>query len=424
MSDCFLSIGIRDPSAGNTGVGFRVSDARHHLYVMGKTGSGKTVLLRNLILQLLVHGHGIGVLDPHGDMVESLLDVIPKERSGELIHFHPGDGSYPLGLNPLSGVESAQRPLVVSGVLEALKNLWPDSWGPRMEYILQNTVAALLHAENTSLLGVNRMLVDNNYRRWVVNQVSDPFIREFWEKEYAGYDARFRREAIAPIQNKLGQFCLHPLVRNVIGQVKARVSISQVMDRGQIFLANLSKGQLGADKVGLLGSLLVSQFQTAAMARSKIPEEMRRDFFLVIDEFQNFTTEAFASILAEARKYRLNLILSHQYLDQLSEPVRNAVFGNVGSMVCFRPGYRDAVAMADEFEQTYRPSQFLELGRFRVFARLMAEGQQEPPVRLRTHPPVEGRFSNRDRLVRASRERFGMPREVIEDKLSRWLRDR
>ena len=421
MNEPRITIAKHYYSSGNVGFGFSPSDARHHCHIIGKTGSGKTALLRNLILQHIAQGHGVGVIDPHGDLVESLLEAIPPERTRDLLYFHPGDRDHPVGLNPLAGVLPAQRPLIVSGIIEALKNLWPDSWGPRMEYILQNAISALLHVENASLLGINRLLTDAAYRRWVVRQVTDPFVRKFWEEEYESYDARFRREAIAPIQNKLGQFCLHPLVRNVLGQVKARLSLSHVMEHSQIFLANLSKGQLGADKSALIGSLLVSQFQAAAMARATLPEEERKDFFLFIDEFQHFTTEAFASLLAEARKYRLNLTLSHQYLDQLSEPVRTALFGNVGSTICFRVGYRDAEWLCEEFEQTYSATQFLELGRFAILARLTRDNQQDPPIRGRTYPPIEGVFSDREKLIRVSRERFGMPREVIEDKLHRWL---
>ena len=421
MNESRITIARHYYSSGNAGFGFSPSDARHHCHILGKTGSGKTALLRNLILQHIAQGHGVGVIDPHGDLVEGLLEMIPPERTRDVLYFHPSDQEHPVGFNPLAGVEPAQRPLIVSGIVEALRNLWPDSWGPRMEYILQNAIAALLHVENSSLLGINRLLTDAAYRRWVVRQVTDPFVRKFWEEEYESYDARFRREAIAPIQNKLGQFCLHPLVRNVLGQVKARVSLPHVMEHSQIFLANLSKGQLGTDKSALLGSLLVSQFQAAAMARAALPEEERKDFFLFIDEFQHFTTEAFASLLAEARKYRLNLTLSHQYLDQLSEPVRTALFGNVGSTICFRVGYRDAEWLSEEFEQTYSATQFLELGRFELFARLTQGNQQHPPIRGRSYPPVEGVFNDRNKLIRVSRERFGMPREVIEEKLRRWL---
>lgn len=311
--------------------GISAVDQRQHLYVIGKTGSGKTTLLRNMIVQHIGLGHGVGLIDPHGDLAEELLHHIPPHRADHLVYFNPGDIEYPIGLNLLTNVAPDDRHLVASGVVSAFKGIWHDSWGPRLEYILYNAVAALLDCPNTSLLGVNRMLTDDKYRSWVICQIKDPFIRAFWAEEYAGYDPRFQREAIAPIQNKIGQFLLNPVIRNILGQVKTKVSIPFVMDNGRLFVANLSKGQLGHDKANLLGSLLVTHFQLAAMARANRPESERRDFALVIDEFQNFSTDVFASILAEARKYRLCLTLSHQYIDQLTLPVRQAVFGNVGT---------------------------------------------------------------------------------------------
>jgi type IV secretory pathway TraG/TraD family ATPase VirD4 len=245
---------------------------------------------------------------------------------------------FPVALNLLANVPKEERPLVASGIVGAFKSIWPDSWGPRMEYILYNAIAALLDCQNTSLLGVNRMLTDDKYRAWVIRQIKDPFIKEFWEDEYARYDERFRREAIAPIQNKLGQFLLNPVIRNILGQVKCKVSFSHIMDNQRIFIANLAKGKIGHDKANLLGSLLTTQFQLAAMRRASQPEHERRDFYLFIDEFQNFTTDSFAAILAEARKYRLCLTLSHQYIDQIPLPIRQAVFGNVGTLFSFRVG--------------------------------------------------------------------------------------
>ena len=239
---------------------------------------------------------------------------------------------------------------MASGIVGAFKNLWPDSLGPRMEYILHNAVAALAHCPNTSLLGVNRLLTDANYRHWVIQQVTDPFLRDFWQNEYESWDARFQREAIAPIQNKVGQLLLSPILRNIFGQVRSQVSIPFVMDHGRIFIANLAKGQIGHDKANLLGSLLVTQFQLAAMARGRQPESERRDFYLFVDEFQNFATESFASILTEARKYRLCLTLSHQYIGQLHENVRDAVFDNVGTLVSFRIGHSEAEVLCAEYQ--------------------------------------------------------------------------
>ena len=301
MDETFSHIGIRDGWGGEYPVSLSLSDRRQHLYLIGKTGTGKTTLLRNLIVQHLAAGHGVGLIDPHGDLAEELLDCIPPNRADDLVYFNPGDLDFPIGLNLIANVAPDDRHLVASGIVGAFKSIWRDSWGPRLEYILYNAIAALLDCPNTSLLGVNRMLTDAAYRRRVVSKVRDPFVRAFWTDEYEQYDPRFQREAIAPIQNKLGQFLLNPVVRNILGQVRAKVSIPFMMNTGRIFIANLSKGKLGADKSGLLGSLLTTQFQLAAMARVNQPEHQRRDFYLFIDEFQNFTTDAFVGILSEAR---------------------------------------------------------------------------------------------------------------------------
>ena len=346
---------------------------------------------------------------------------IPPKRADHLCYFNPSDLEYPVGLNLLANVAPDARHLVASGIVSAFKGIWRDSWGPRLEYILYNAVAALLDCSNISLLGVNRMLTDDNYRARVVAQIKDPFIRAFWVEEYAGYEPRFQREAIAPIQNKLGQFLLNPVIRNILGQVKNKVSIPFIMDDGRLLIANLSKGQLGHDKANLLGSLLATQFQLAAMARAKRPETKRRDFYLFIDEFQNFSTDAFASILAEARKYRLCLTLSHQYIDQLSLPVRQAVFGNVGTLIAFRVGHADAEVLEKEFGKTYPASALADLERYEAVVKLLEDGTNREPFRARMLPPVENRVGRKEKLIARSRERFAVPRASVEEKLQGWL---
>jgi hypothetical protein len=421
MNDQPIQIGERDHRGQPLPFGLSAADARQHLYLIGKTGSGKTTLLRNLILQHFVAGHGVGLIDPHGDLAEDLLNHLPPHRADHLVYFNPGDLDFPVGLNLLANVPPDERHLVASGIVGAFKGIWRDSWGPRLEYILYNAVAALLDCQNTSLLGVNRLLTDERYRAWVVRQVQDPFIRDFWEHEFAGYDPRFQREAIAPIQNKLGQFLQSPVIRNILGQVRTKVSIPFVMDTGRLFLANLSKGRLGHDKANLLGSLLTTQFQLAAMARVNQPEHERRDFYLFIDEFQNFSTDAFASILAEARKYRLCLALSHQYIDQLSLPVRQAVFGNVGTLVSFRVGHADAAVLRDEFGHEFAEQQLVDLDRFELVVKLLEDGTNRTPFRGRSLTPLENRVGRREKLIARSRERFAMPRMEVEAKLNRWL---
>ena len=421
MNDQPITIGKRHGWGDPQPFGIAAMDERQHIYIIGKTGSGKTTLLRNLILQHINLGHGVGVIDPHGDLAEELLSHIPPKRANHLVYFNPGDIEFPVGLNLLAHVAPDDRHLVASGIVSAFKGIWRDSWGPRLEYILYNAVSALLDCRNATLLGVNRMLTDETYREKVVRQIKDSFIRAFWADEFAGYDEHFRREAIAPIQNKIGQFILNPVVRNILGQVRKRVDIPFAMDNGRLFIANLSKGKLGHDKANLLGSLLVTQFQLGAMARAAKPESERRDFYLFIDEFQNFSTDAFASILAEARKYRLCLTLSHQYIDQLPEPIRKAVFGNVGTLVAFRMGYTDAEVMTKEFGKTIPATSLADLERYEAVVKLLVEGSNQEPFRAKMLPPLENRVGRREKLIAHSRQRFAMPRAKIEAKLRRWM---
>lgn len=401
--------------------GISREDQRQHIYIIGKTGSGKTTLLRNMLVQHIALGHGVGLIDPHGDLAEEILDHIPPHRADHLVYFNPGDLEYPTAFNLLAGVAPDDRHLVASGIVGAFKSIWRDSWGPRMEYILYNAIAALLDCNNVTLLGVNRILTDERYRAWVIRQIKDPFIKSFWADEYASYDLRFQREAIAPIQNKLGQFLLNPVIRNILGQVKAKVSIPFVMENRRIFIANLSKGYLGHDKANLLGCLLTTQFQLAAMARAAQPESQRRDFYLLIDEFQNFSTDAFAWILAEARKYRLCLVLSHQYVDQLSLPIRQAIFGNLGTLIILRTGHPDAQVFADELGRAFSAAMIADLERYEAVLKLLENGSTKEPFRARMLPDVTDLRGNRRGLILRSRKRFTTSRAIVNDKIRRWL---
>jgi hypothetical protein len=417
-----IYIGHRDSWGGEPALfGVHAEDRRHHLYLIGKTGMGKTTLLRNLIIQHIAAGHGVGIIDPHGDLADELLNHIPPWRADHLLYFNPGDRDFPVGLNLLANVSPDERHLVASGIVGAFKSIWHDSWGPRLEYILYNALAALLDCPNTTLLSVNRLLTDASYRAWVVRQVRDPFIRAFWAEEFESYDPRFQREAIAPIQNKLGQFLLNPVVRNILGQAQRKVSFPFIMDNERILIANLAQGRLGRDKANLLGSLLATQFQLAAMGRTNQPESQRKDFYLFIDEFQNFTTDAFASILAEARKYRLCLTLSHQYTDQLPLPIRQAIFGNVGTLISFGIGYTDAEILQKEFGTVFPLQRFVDLDRYEVLTKLLVNGVATEPFHGRSLPPIENRVGRREKLIHRSRERFATPRATVEQKLARWM---
>jgi hypothetical protein len=415
-------IGVREMWGQQQPFGLSPADRLQHVYCVGKTGTGKTTLLRNLILQDIHAGHGIGLIDPHGDLANDLLDHIPSWRTDDVVYFNPADLNHPIGFNLLQNVPQERRHRIASGLVGAMKSIWRDSWGPRLEYILYAAIAALLDCENVSILGVQRMLVDRWYRRWVVNQCKDPVVRSFWVDEYENYDKRFMREAIAPIQNKVGQLLMAPPIRNVLGQIRRRVDPRFMMDNKRIFIANLSKGLLGEDKANLLGSLLVTSFELAALERVDTVEEKRQDFFLFIDEFHNFTTDSFATILSEARKYHLGIVLSHQYLDQVHERVRHAIFGNVGSLVSFRVGESDAHLLAHEYGRSYNSDQFSSLGNFEVMVKLLSQGRHGDPFWGRTLAPISLRSGRRTSVIRRSREKYASRKHVVEEKIARWMR--
>lgn len=414
-----LTLGIRNVWGGESPASISISDRAFHTYVVGKSGSGKSTLLQNLILQEIALGHGVGVIDPHGDLATSVLDAIPPWRTDHLAYFNPGDVEHPVGFNPLAN--RSNPALAASMVVSALKHIWRDSWGPRLEYILYSSIAALLECPNTSFLGITRLLHDKAYRNWVVGQISDPMVRGFFVNEFNKYDPKFMREAVAPIQNKVGQLLMSPAVRNILGQVRNRIDFRFMLDGSRIFVANLSKGVIGEDKSNLLGSLLVSQFQLAALARSDVSAERRRPFSLFVDEYQNFCSDSFASILAEARKYGLSLTLAHQYLDQVPAPMQNAVFGNVGNLIVFQVGATDAERLAAEMGGNLQPQNLAQLDRHTAFVRSFENGVRGDPFLVRTLSSMNGRFQTRNRLIQRSRERFSAPRREIEGKIGQWL---
>ena len=422
MENWHIVLGVREEWGRENPFVLSPRDRRHHLYAIGKSGTGKTTLLRNLILQDIAAGHGVAVIDPHGDLANDILDHIPSHRIEDVAYFNPADTEFPVGFNLLGATPPAERHLVASGIVSAFKAIWPDFWGPRLEYILYAAVAALLDCDNVSLLGVQRMLSDGRYRAWVVRQIKDPMVRSFWVNEFENYDKKFLHEAIAPIQNKVGQLLMSPHVRNILGQVRSRIDARFMMDNGRIFIADVSKGKLGADKSNLVGALLVTQFQLAAMSRADVPEAERRDFFLYVDEFQSFASDSFVSILSEARKYRLCLTLSHQYTEQLRPEIRDAVFGNVGSIVAFRVGHHDAKMLEQAFGESCRASQLTSLGNYEVYAKLLADGQECEPFLGKMLPPQGKRHARRQTIIRRSREKYAVKRETIENKIKKWIR--
>ncbi len=406
---------------GEKPFGISPAERRQHLYVIGQTGTGKTTLLRNLIVQDIACGRGVGLIDPHGDLSEEILNCIPSWRTDDVLYFSPGDAEFPVGFNLLFPLNRERKYLEASAVVGAFKHLWRDSWGPRLEYILYASIAALMECDDVSLLGIPRMLVDETYRWWVVRQIRDPIVRFFWENEFAKFDKRLMAEIVSPLQNKVGQLLMAAPLRNVFGQVKNKIDPRSLMDKKHIFIANLSKGKLGEDKANLLGSFLVSAFHTAAMGRSDIPEGDRIDFSLYIDEFQNFSTDSFANVLSEARKYRLNLTLAGQYISQMEAEVREAVFGNVGSVVSFRVGAEDAHLLSRQFGRELTPEQFTDLGNHEIRAKILKGGQFSEPLFGRTMAPFPYFHGHRGNLMNQSRARFGTPREKVEGKINRWF---
>lgn len=404
----------------NRKFGIKIDDRRRHMYLVGKTGMGKTTILENMVLNDIYAGHGVGLVDPHGDFAEKVIDFIPPHRVNDIVYFNPADIDFPIGFNILESVNPEYRHLVASGLMGVFKKIWPDVWSARMEYILNNTILALLDFPGTTLLGINRLLADDDYRKKVIGTLKDPVVKAFWENEFEKYDERFRREAIAPIQNKIGQFLSASVIRNIVAQVKSRINIREIMDTQKIFIMNLSKGRIGEDNSRLLGGMLITKIQLSAMERVDTPEPERKDFFLYVDEFQNFATESFANILSEARKYRLDLIMAHQYMEQLDEKVLAAVIGNVGTMVTFRVGSSDAEILAKEFIPTFVEEDLVNLPKYHVYLKLMIDGVASRPFSALTLPPIGSATGSRDKVVRVSRERYAVSRDKIENKIARW----
>jgi CxxC-x17-CxxC domain-containing protein len=392
------------------------------MYLIGKTGMGKSTILENMIVDDIRAGHGVAVVDPHGDLAEKIIEYIPTERINDVVYFNPSDINFPIAFNVVEQVEPHLRHLVASGLIGVFQKLWADSWGPRLEYILRNAILAILDFPGSTLMGVVRMLSDKSYRKRVVANITDPVVKAFWEKEFSGYADKFASEAVSPIQNKVGQFLSSSLMRNVIGQVKSSIDIRDIMDSGKILIMNLSKGRIGEDNSALLGAMMITKVQLAAMSRVDVPEKDRRDFYLYIDEFQNFSTDSFANILSEARKYRLNLILAHQYIEQLSEKVKPAVFGNVGTMVVFRVGAADAEELVKEFTPTFTEEDIVNLPKYEMYLKLMIDGIASSPFSARGLPPLsfEEKTDNTEKVINYSREKYASERAVVEEKIMRW----
>jgi hypothetical protein len=399
--------------------GIKSIDRTKHVYVIGKTGMGKSTLLENMAVQDIQGGAGMAFIDPHGKTADLLLEYVPKERIRDVIVIAPFDTDYPISFNVLESVDPNKRHLVVGGLMSTFKKIWEDAWSARMEYILTNTLLALLEVPGTTLLSVNRMLSDKAYRNEIVAQVKDPSVKSFWVKEFANYTERMAQEAVPAIQNKVGQFTANPLIRNMIGQPTSSFDFRKAMDQSKIIIINLSKGRIGDENMKLLGGLLVTKIYLAAMSRADVPDrvvKMLPHFYLFVDEFQNFANASFADILSEARKYKLNLTIAHQYVEQMDENVRAAVFGNVGTMIVFRVGATDAEVLEKEFSPQFTMEDLVNLGQFQMYLKLMIDGLTSSPFSAKSLGPIpQQAVSYVKEIIAASREQFAHPKAEVEE---------
>lgn len=405
--------------------GIKAEDRARHVYVIGKTGMGKSTVLENMAIQDIQNGEGMAFVDPHGKSAELLLDFVPKERLNDVIYFAPFDLDYPISFNIMEDVGRDQRHLVANGLMSSFKKIWPDVWSGRMEYILNNCLLALLEYPDSTLLGVNRLLSDKDYRKQVVDNISDPSVKAFWVDEFAKYNERYMQEAGDAIKNKIGQFTANPLIRNIIGQTKSSFDLRQAMDSKKILIVNLSKGRLGEQNANLLGGILITKIYLAAMSRASAGAKISQlpYFYLFVDEFQSFVNDSFADILSEARKYKLSLTIAHQYIEQMPEEVRNAVFGNIGTIISFRVGPFDAEILEKIFLPSFTQEDLVNLGFAQIYLTLMIDGVGSPPFSALTLPPiVPTNDSLKDELVAYSRKNYADARAVVEASINEWFK--
>lgn len=404
--------------------GIKRKDRARHMYVIGKTGMGKSTLLENMAIQDIRNGEGMAFIDPHGSTAERILEYVPPHRIKDVVYFAPFDMEYPVAFNVMEDVGYDKRHLVVSGLLSAFRKIWVDAWSARMEYILSNTLLALLEYDGATLLDVNRMLINKAFRKKVVENVKDPIVKSFWVDEFATYTDRYTQDATPAIQNKVGQFTSNPLIRNIIGQPKSSFDIRELMDQRKILIMNLSKGRVGEVNATLLGSMLVTKIYLAAMSRADVSAQTLQSlpqFYFYVDEFQNFANESFADILSEARKYKLNLIIAHQYVEQMEEEVRDAVFGNVGTTVAFRVGPFDAETLETIFAPQFEATDLVNLGFAQIYLTLMIDGVGSPPFSATTLPPFDPAPDHvMGDVLSNSRAQYGAPREEVEAAIKKW----
>jgi hypothetical protein len=394
--------------------GIKQKNRRGHIYIIGKTGTGKSTLIENMAISDIKNGYGVALIDPHGDMAEEILDYVPKKRIKDVIYFNPGDLDYPIAFNPLEKVPKDFHHLVASGIISTFKKIWSEFWGPRLEHILRHSLLSLLEYPNSTLLDLPKLLTDKDFRKNVLTYITHPQVREFWFSEFDKYSVWLRSEAISPILNKIGQFLISIPLRNIVGQKENTFDVRKVLDERKILIVNLAKGKIGEDNCALLGAMIVNKIQLAALSRSNLPENKRKPFYLYVDEIHNFLTLSFADILSEARKYGLNLILAHQYIDQLDEKIRAAIFGNVGTIISFRIGAEDAKYLAKEFSPIFDESDLINLPNYHIYLKLMIDGVTSQPFSAITLRLREINTSHKEEIIEFSRKRYTRPRTAVE----------
>jgi len=418
----FTLVGRTNFRGSRVEFGIKDADRMRHIYIIGKTGMGKSTLLENMVYSDIMEGKGVGVIDPHGDLADTVLGFIPSTRTNDVVLIDPADRDFPVAFNMLENIDSTYNTIVCSGLVGIFKKIYADSWGPRLEHILRNTILSLLEYPGTTMLGITRILQDEDFRRKVVAKITDPIVKSFWVNEFDKMQDKFRIEAISPILNKVGQFLSSPIIRNIVGQPKSAVDLRFAMDKGKIVIVNLSKGKIGEDNSTLLGSMFVTKFQLDAMSRANVPEKERKPFYLYVDEFQNFATDAFATILSEARKYKLSLTMANQYIAQMPEEVRDAVFGNVGTLAAMQIGFDDAEYISQQFGEEIMPPDLVSMSKFTAYTRLLIDNMPSKTFSFDTLPPISSGpdLDRAERVRKVTRERYAHRREEVEDKIMRW----
>jgi len=394
--------------------GIKEKNRRGHIYIVGKTGTGKSTLMENMVISDINEGNGLALIDPHGDMAEGVLSFLPKRKIKDVIYFNPADIEYPIPFNPLERIHPDLRHLVTSGLISVFKKIWSEFWGPRLEHILRNSILTLLEQPKSTILDIPRLLTDKDFRSGIVGRLNNQQVREFWLFEFEKYSAWLRSEAISPILNKIGQFLTSVPLRNIVGQKENTFDLRDVMDEGKVLVVNLAKGKIGEENCSLLGAMMVTKIWLAALSRADLPETKRRPFYLYVDEIHNFLTLSFADILSEARKYGLNLTLAHQYIEQLDEKIRSAIFGNVGTIISFRVGIEDARYLAGEFHPVFNEDDLIKLPNYHIHLKLMIDGATSRPFSAITLPLPERGRSHREQVIRLCRERYAKPRKEVE----------